>query len=171
MVILSSIISHNFVTYNYKWIVSLVFLFSVHASKKTLKVLFGDLFCTVDPSQIIKTSRDLAHAEIVKYRETAILSFGGNLLDWWQSHQTEFTLLWDLYKRYLCIPGTRVPSKWAFSTLGDTVCSEHSVLSPEHVDQFFLFYREKFWGKENTRIMGSKNRIVSCHDKMYDLQP
>lgn len=36
---------------------------------------------------------------------------------------------------YLCIPGTSVPSERVFSTAGDIVCSERSVLSPEHVDQ------------------------------------
>ncbi|XP_045887410.1 uncharacterized protein LOC123958197 [Micropterus dolomieu] len=44
---------------------------------KALEDLFGDTFCTVDPSQTVKTSRELAHAEVAKYKDTASLILGG----------------------------------------------------------------------------------------------
>lgn len=107
----------------------------VPASKKTkaLADLFGDTFCTVDPA--VTSSRQRAQAEVVKYKETDSLALDGNVLDWWKSHQAEFPLLANLAKTYLCIPGTSVPSERVFSSAGDIVNSQRSVLSPEHVDQ------------------------------------
>ncbi|XP_039520337.1 E3 SUMO-protein ligase ZBED1-like [Pimephales promelas] len=98
---------------------------------KPFEDLFGDTFCTADPSQTVKTPKELAHAEVVKYRDTASLNLGGMVLEWWKSHQTEFPLLANLAKTYMCIPGTSVPSERVFSTAGDIVNSERSVLSPE----------------------------------------
>lgn len=109
-------------------------------SKKT-KVfddLFGDSFCTEDQSVRKKTSKELANDEIRKYRDVASLSLGGKVLDWWKAQQAEFPLLADLAKTYLCIPGTSVPSERVFSTAGDIVRSERSVLSSEHADQLIF---------------------------------
>ena len=100
---------------------------------KAFQDLFGDTFSTAEPTQ--KTSRDLASAEVAKYKETAPLPLRGNVLEWWKTHQTEFPLLANLAKTYLCIPGTSVPSERVFRTAGDIVRSERSVLTPEHVDQ------------------------------------
>ena len=77
---------------------------------------------------------------------------GGSVLEWWKSHQTEFPLLANLAKTYLCIPGTSVPSERVFSTAGDIVRSERSVLSPEHVDQL-VFFEEKPFKEENWRTV------------------
>ncbi|KAK0144031.1 putative RNA-binding protein 46 [Merluccius polli] len=46
-----------------------------------------------------------------------------------------FPCLQTLPKTYLCIPGTSVLSECVFSTAGDIVHSERSVLSAQHVDQ------------------------------------
>lgn len=121
---------------------SVIFVFfcaileSVPVSKKSkmLEDLFGNSFFTGDPSARIKSSRELAHDELVKYRDVASLSLDGKVLEWWRAHQTEFPLMADLAKAYLCIPGTSVPSERVFSTAGDIVRSERSVLSCEHVD-------------------------------------
>ncbi|KAL6484220.1 hypothetical protein MHYP_G00062650 [Metynnis hypsauchen] len=118
---------------------------------KTLEALFGDVLYTVDPNQMIKTSRDLAQAEVVKYRETASLNLAGNVLEWWKTHQSEFPVLADLAKEYLCIPSTSVPSERVFSTAGDLVRSERSALSPEHVDQ--LIFLKKNLSKKNTESL------------------
>lgn len=130
-----------------------VILEYVPSSKKskTFEDLFGDTFCTVDPSQTVKTPKELAHAEVVKYRETASLNLGGKVLEWWKSHETEFPLLANLAKTYMCIPGTSVPSERVFSTAGDIVHSERSVLSPEHVDQ--LIFLKKNLSKDTTAAL------------------
>ncbi|MCI4394938.1 hypothetical protein PGIGA_G00174670 [Pangasianodon gigas] len=50
----------------------------IPSSKKSkpLEDLFGDTFWTVDPSQTVKSPNELAHAEVVKYRDTASLNLG-----------------------------------------------------------------------------------------------
>ncbi|XP_077063574.1 E3 SUMO-protein ligase ZBED1-like [Siphateles boraxobius] len=110
----------------------------VSKKSKVLEDLFGDSFCTEDPSVRGKTSKEQAHDEVRKYRDVASLSLDGKVLDWWRAHQAEFPLLADLAKTYLCIPGTSVPSERVFSTAGDIVRSERSVLSSEHVDQLIF---------------------------------
>ncbi|XP_074518369.1 E3 SUMO-protein ligase ZBED1-like [Halichoeres trimaculatus] len=107
----------------------------VSKKSKALADLFGDTFCKMDSSQAVRTSRERAGVEVAKYKDSSSLILGGNVLEWWKSHQTELPLLANLAKTYLCIPGTSVPSERVFSTAGDIVRSERSVLSPEHVDQ------------------------------------
>lgn len=98
----------------------------------------------MDPSQTVKTPKELAHAEVVKYRDTASLNLGGKVLEWWKSHQTEFPLLANLAKTYMCIPGTSVPSERGFSTAGD--------ISPEHVDQL-IFFKEKSLKRDHCTVV------------------
>ncbi|KAK0143585.1 Zinc finger BED domain-containing protein 1 [Merluccius polli] len=109
----------------------------VSKKRKALAKLFGDTFCTVDPNQTEKSSRQIAQAEMVKYKDTDSLTLDGNALDWWRCHQSEFPLIANLAKKYLCIPGTSVSSERVFSTAGDIVHSDRSVLSAQHVDQLF----------------------------------
>lgn len=66
----------------------------------------------------IKSSRERAHDELVKY--VASLSLA------------------DLAKAYMCIPGTSVPSEHVFRTAGDIVLSERSVLSCKLVDHLIF---------------------------------
>ncbi|XP_060784624.1 E3 SUMO-protein ligase ZBED1-like [Neoarius graeffei] len=110
----------------------------VSKKSKVLEDLFGDSFCTEDQNVRDKTSKELVHDEIRKYRDVASLNLDGKVLDWWRAHQAEFPLLADLAKTYLCIPGTSVPSERVFSTAGDIMHSERSVLSSEHVDQLIF---------------------------------
>lgn len=102
----------------------------------------------VKTSQTVKTSRELAHTEIAKYKDTASLILGGRVL---KSHQTDFPLLTNLAKTYLCISAISVPSEQVFSTAGDVVRSEHNVLSPEHVDQLFFVLFFCFFEKNHSK--------------------
>ena len=59
---------------------------------------------------------------------------------WWSQHE-EIPLLEKLAKTMLCIQGTSVLSESVFSTAGDIVTSQKSVLHPDHVD--VLIYLKK----------------------------
>lgn len=115
-----------------------VILDYVPASKKSkaLQDPFGDTCGHY--SQTVKTSRELAHAKIAKYKDTASLIIGDRVLEWWKSHQTEFPLLANLTKTYLCISGTSVPS--VFSTAGDIVRSEPVFCLPKMLISCFLLF-------------------------------
>lgn len=56
----------------------------------------ANLFCTVNPSQRIKTSRELAFADIFKYKEMSSLRLGGNLLS-----GGKLSFFWQKLSRYI----------------------------------------------------------------------
>ncbi|KAK0131409.1 Zinc finger BED domain-containing protein 1 [Merluccius polli] len=62
-------------------------------------------------------------------------------LIWWRNHETVFPLLAKLAKNYLCIPGTSLASESVFSTAGDIVTAQRSMLSSEHVDQLLFLQK------------------------------
>lgn len=99
----------------------------------------GD-FCT--PRAQMKTTRERAKDEILKYRERDSLCLGGDVLQWWKK-QVDLPLLSALAKTYLSIPATSVPSERVFSTTGDIVTAQRSLLHPDHVDQL-IFLKKNF---------------------------
>lgn len=104
-------------------------------SKKTaLDALFGDSFI----QRQRKSSRESAREQVTRYRAKDALSLTENAMNWWRSNEKELPLLSTLAKRYLCIPGTSVPSERVFSTAGDILNAQRSVLRSDHVDQLIF---------------------------------
>ncbi|XP_053285888.1 E3 SUMO-protein ligase ZBED1 isoform X1 [Pleuronectes platessa] len=99
--------------------------------KKALDALFGDSFTQRER----KSTSETARAEVIRYRAKDALPLTENAMKWWRSQEKELPLLSTLAKRYLCIPGTSVPAERDFSTAGDIVNAQRSVLRPDHVDQ------------------------------------
>lgn len=115
---------------------SLLFLDDVPPKKKTaLDQMFGD-FQTARP-QMTKSTRESAKKEILMYRERDSLGLSGDVLQWWKK-QMDLPLLSALAKSYLSIPATSVPSERVFSTAGDIVTAQRSLLHPDHVDQLIF---------------------------------
>lgn len=85
----------------------------------------------------MKTIREKAKDEILKYRERDALELGGDVLQWWKK-QVDLPLLSALAKSYLSIPATSVSSERVFSTAGDIVTAKRSLLHPDHVDQLIF---------------------------------
>ncbi|XP_061566494.1 E3 SUMO-protein ligase ZBED1-like [Cololabis saira] len=96
-----------------------------------LKQLFGELF---QVRATVRTSREKASEEVTRYKQRDPLDLDEDPLQWWKK-QVDLPLLSSLAKRYLCIPGTSVASERVFSTAGDVVTAQRSVLSHEHIDQ------------------------------------
>lgn len=115
---------------------SLLLLDDAPPKKKTaLDQMFGD-FHNERP-QTTKNTRERAKDEILKYREKDSLGLSGDLLQWWKK-QVDLPLLSALAKSYLSIPATSVPSERVFSTAGDIVTAQRSLLHPDHVDQLIF---------------------------------
>ncbi|XP_045075106.1 E3 SUMO-protein ligase ZBED1-like [Coregonus clupeaformis] len=106
--------------------------------KKALDALFGDSFTQRER----KSTSETARAEVLKYRAKDALPLTENAMKWWRSQEKELPVLSTLAKRYLCIPGTSVPAERVFSTAGDIVNAQRSVLQPDHVDQL-IFLKKK----------------------------
>lgn len=96
--------------------------------------MFGDFLSARPPA---KTIREKAKDEILKYREKDTLGLDGDVLQWWRL-QVDLPLLSALAKRYLSIPATSVPAERVFSTAGDIVTAQRSLLHPDHVDQLIF---------------------------------
>lgn len=106
-----------------------------------LMALLGSAYIP-ETSPLRKTPTENAEDEVTRYRKVTTIPLSQNPLTWWSVHAVEFPLLADLAKRYLCIPGTSVPSERVFSTAGDIVTAQRSCLTSEHVDQL-LFLQKK----------------------------
>ncbi|XP_061127151.1 E3 SUMO-protein ligase ZBED1-like [Syngnathus typhle] len=136
----------------------------VSKKNKAMEDLFGDTYTA--SSNFVKTSKQLAEMEVYRYKETELLTLKGNLLEWWGSHEMEFPLLANLAKTYLCIPATSVPSERVFSTAGDIVRSERSVLTPEHVDH--LIFLKKNLTKNALILIIINNNKFQCTKQTCD---
>ena len=53
---------------------------------------------------------------------------------WWKNYSTQLPLLSTMARKYLCIPGTSVPSERAFNTAGNVVNAKRSCLLPENTN-------------------------------------
>lgn len=78
-----------------------------------------------------------ASDEVMRYRQRNTLPLKDNPLQWWKG-QSDLPLLSSLAKKYLCIPATSVASERVFSTAGDVVSVQRSVLRHDHVDQLIF---------------------------------
>ncbi|XP_024118164.1 zinc finger BED domain-containing protein 1 [Oryzias melastigma] len=101
---------------------------------KALDQMFSDI---VETSAPLRSYRDLAKDEVWKYRNRDALPLDGDVFLWWRD-QLDLPMLSSLAKIYLCIPATGVPSERVFSTAGDIVTAQRSLIKEEHVDQLIF---------------------------------
>lgn len=102
--------------------------------KTAMDQLFGEFIATRTP---VKSMREKAKDEISKYRQRDSLELGGDVLQWWKK-QVDLPLLSSLAKDYLSIPATSVSSERIFSSAGNIVTAQRSLLHPDHVDQLIF---------------------------------
>lgn len=107
--------------------------------QSSLTVLLGQTFnavTTVEP----KSVQTRVEEEVRKYLEAPSLPVTDNPLEWWSSNDLVYPRLVKLAKR-LCIPGTSVAAEIVFSTAGDIVSAQRSMLTPQHVDQLVFLHK------------------------------
>lgn len=100
-----------------------------------LDLLFGETFEVKETTKSSTAKR--ASEEVLRYRERDPLPLKDNPLQWWK-RQSDLPMLSSLAKRYLCIPATSVASERVFSTAGDIISVQRSVLRHDHVDQLIF---------------------------------
>ena len=93
--------------------------------------LLEDVLDKLDTTHADISPQEAANKEIQKY-----LCIDANREDnptrWWKNCSTQLPLLSTMARKYLCIPGTSVPSERAFSTAGNIVNAKRSCLLPEN---------------------------------------
>lgn len=105
-------------------------------NKSCLEKLLGDVYVVSEtPGQTLK---ERVEKEMLSYRSELDAGLGVNPLKWWKLKEARFPLLSLLAKRYLCVPGTSVPSERVFSTAGDIVTAQRSQLSAGNVDMLIF---------------------------------
>ena len=106
-----------------------------------LMSLLGPAYKPKEPAVPVRSAAEKAKDEVKGYREVEPLPLSENPLSWWMKHEESYPLLARQAKRYLCVPGTSVPSERVFSTVGDIITAKRSCLTPEHVDQLLFLQR------------------------------
>ena len=79
------------------------------------------------------TSTD-AIIEVRRYFEEPVIPWSSDPLLWWKENQLRFLRLTQVTKKYLCVPGSSVPSEKLFSKAGQLVSERRNRLKPENVD-------------------------------------
>uniref|UniRef100_A0A8C4SKE9 BED-type domain-containing protein n=1 Tax=Erpetoichthys calabaricus TaxID=27687 RepID=A0A8C4SKE9_ERPCA len=115
--------------------------------------LLGKTF--TNARDVPKSAGTRAEEEMKKYLETPSLSLSEDPLTWWRSQETVFPLVAKLAKCYLCIPGTSVAAERVFSTAGDIVTAQRSMLTPEHVDQLLFLQKNMYIPADGTMCTSS----------------
>ncbi|XP_057714529.1 E3 SUMO-protein ligase ZBED1-like [Corythoichthys intestinalis] len=111
--------------------------------KSALVDLLGLTFNN-NPSTQSESATYIAQKEIKQYQDVRCLPLTEDPLLWWKCQRNAYPLLSKLAQMYLCIPGTSVAAERVFSTAGDLINAQRSVLTPEHVDQL-VFLKKKTW--------------------------
>lgn len=109
-------------------------------TSSALMFLLGSVYKQNDAASL-KTLADKAQEEVKRYREETHIPLSDNPLHWWNVHAGAYPLLARQAKRYLCVPGTSVPSERVFSAAGDIVTAKRSCLTSQHVDQLLFLQK------------------------------
>ena len=101
--------------------------------KRSLGSFFKKASTQAGPAALF--DRDAIEVEIKSYLQSVEVDGEANPLEWWRLHQTDFSRLANLAKKYFCIPATSAPSERAFITGGNIVTCHRSASKPESVDK------------------------------------
>ncbi|XP_056120602.1 E3 SUMO-protein ligase ZBED1-like [Rhinichthys klamathensis goyatoka] len=108
--------------------------------KTALEDLLGSSYTTV--VETVQSSRGI-EMEILSYRNGIPIPLNSSPLEWWKVNAYAYPILAPLAKAYLCIPATSVPSERVFSTAGDIVSAQRSLITPEHVDMLVFLKKNQ----------------------------
>ncbi len=135
------------------------FLDYVPASKKSkaLADLFGDTFCDMDSSQAVRTSRELAGVEVAKYKDSASLVLGGNVLEWWKVTRLSY-LSWQTLPKHTFAFLVQVYLLSVFLALQGTLSVQNAVFCL--LNMLISWF---FW-KKNSQRASLKDIIDCCRD-------
>ena len=86
-----------------------------------------------------RTTTTEATIEVRRYLEEANIERKEDPLKWWKENQDDFPRLQKIAQKYLCIPGSSVPSKRPFSKARILVSERRNRIKPKNVDTNVIF--------------------------------
>ena len=95
--------------------------------------LWGSFDRKVAEASTRRTNSVESAVEIRRYVQEKNIPRQEDPLAWWKQHALSYPHLSQLFKKYLCIPATSVPSERAFSKAGELVSKKRSNLKPSNV--------------------------------------
>lgn len=103
--------------------------------------LLGSTFTSLRNVTETKTVQEAAEEEVKLFRMASPLPLDDDPLNWWMEHEGAYPHIATVARQYLCIPGTSVSAERVFSTAGDIVTAQRSVLKAGHVDQLVFLHK------------------------------
>lgn len=95
--------------------------------------LWGSFDKKVAEASTHRSSSIEATVEIRRYVQEKNIPRQEDPLAWWKKYASTYPYLTELFKKYLCIPATSVPSERAFSKAGELVSKKRSNLKPSNI--------------------------------------
>ncbi|CAB4036879.1 zinc finger BED domain-containing 1-like [Paramuricea clavata] len=95
--------------------------------------LWGSFDKKVAEASTHRSSSVESTVEIRRYVQEKNIPRQEDPLAWWKKHASAYPHLAELFKKYLCIPATSVPSERAFSKAGELVSKKRSNLKPSNI--------------------------------------
>ena len=108
--------------------------------------LLGATYASNRSVSEIKTDQQAAQEEVKMFRLESALPLDCDPLIWWMQHEGAYPNISKVARQFLCIPGTSVSAERVFSTAGDIVTAQRSVLKAQNVDQL-VFLQKNLKGK------------------------
>ena len=108
-------------------------------SEQTTSISLWDDFDTSVTQQTSHRTRTTdALIELRHYFEEPNIDRKNNPLEWWKINEKKFPRLHQIAKKYLCIPGSSVPSERLFSKAGQLVSERRNRLKPKNIDMMLF---------------------------------
>ncbi|KAL7882925.1 hypothetical protein SRHO_G00005830 [Serrasalmus rhombeus] len=101
-----------------------------HGATSAMSLLLGETYSNPRKGGV--------ESEVDMYLKDPPALLESNPTCWWKVNEGRFPTLAKLAKRYLCTPGTSVPSERVFSAAGLTVNRLRTCLTPDHVNRLIF---------------------------------
>ena len=94
----------------------------------------------VSESSSHRTTQTNATIEVRRYFEEQNIERSKDPPEWWKNNSVRFLKLHRVAKKYLCIPGSSVPSERLFSAAGQLVSERRNRLKPKNIDTLLFLH-------------------------------
>jgi len=110
----------------------------IHPLKKVLGKKFGS---NGSDRSTIMSMREIACAEVAKYRIEPQIDLDAKPLHWWKDHKSIYPAISKLAMKTLCIVATPVPSESLFSISGNVIFQKRACLTLQYAERLIFLHK------------------------------